>query len=86
MIQVLGGRQLLKMWKTAVRIRKVVIGECRMNLKLTENQLHVNPERIWQIVDEGLREKDFREVVSHSVTDEQKENGVAVCENFIQTC
>ena len=70
------------MWKTLARFREVVAGDHRMILILTENELHINPERIFQMILEDLRREDL---CAPSVTDEQKENRVTVHEDFTQT-
>jgi len=52
---------------------------------LIENELHINPERIFQIIPEDLRREDLCSIISPIFTDEQKEKRVTVCEDFTQT-
>jgi hypothetical protein len=86
MIRTLGGRQLLTVWQTLARFREVVAGDHRMTLILTENDLLINPERIFQIIREDLRREGLCAIISPSITDEQEKNRVAVCGDFTQTC
>jgi len=74
------------MWQTLARFREVVAGDHRLILILTENELHINPERIFQIIREDLRREDFCAIISPSITDEQEENRFTVCGDFTQTC
>jgi hypothetical protein len=53
---------------------------------LIENELHINPERIFQIICEDLRREDLCAIISPIFTDEQEENRVNVCGDFTQTC
>jgi hypothetical protein len=69
MIRTLSGRQLLKMWHTLARFREVVAADHRMIQILTENELRINPERIFQIIREDLRREDLCAVISLSITD-----------------
>jgi len=86
MIRTFNGRQLLKMWQALARFREVVVGDHRMTLILTENELHINPERIFQIIRKDLRREDFCATISPNITDGQEENRVTVCGDFPQTC
>jgi hypothetical protein len=72
--------------QTLARFREVVAVGDRMNLMLTENYLHINPERIFQIIREDLRREDLCAIISPSITDEQEENKVTVCGDSTQTC
>jgi len=57
-----------------------------MILVLTENELHIDPERILQIIYEDLRRDELCAIISPSITDDQEENRVTVCGDFTQIC
>jgi len=70
------------MWQTLARFREVVAADLRMIQILTENELRIDPERIFQIIREDLRREDLCAVILPSITDEQEENRVTVCGDF----
>jgi hypothetical protein len=57
-----------------------------MTLKVMEDQLHINWKIIYQIIHEGSGKRNISaKFLSHSITDEQKEQRIVPYEDFIQT-
>lgn len=72
---------------TVAKVREMMARNFWMALKLIEDQLRINQERVCQILPDCLRKSKFcPEFVLRSLTDEQKEPRVIDCEDFIQTC
>jgi len=49
MIRTFSGRRLLKIWQSLARFREVVAGDHRMNLILTENELHITQREYFRL-------------------------------------
>jgi hypothetical protein len=65
----------------------MVARDHQINIKLMEDELHIDWQMICQTVYKDLgKRKICANFVPYSVMDKQKEHRVKICEHFIQTC
>ena len=66
-----------------IKVRELQARDRLMNVKFMQDQQHISPETICQILREYLKKnKVYMKFVTHSINDEQKVHGATTCVDF----
>jgi hypothetical protein len=72
---------------TIANVREIVTRDCLLTLRMMPDELNINKKTIRQIIPEDLQKRKIcTKFVPHSLMDEQKQQRLTSCQDFIQTC